>query len=675
MSKYRSDINNILTNSIVKNRTQSSNLLNEMDASNKYSSDVIYAGTVYNSAVSSSTSVPESKTLYCPRQSTKRAERNSIFDSIKSKFTLGSPSNVNSEEIKSSSKINPTSRISPRIAKNENVPTPTPVKELGFADKFSSFIQNRIFPFVSHLWLQFSKLLPYLVLMIFTIIALQYVSMKLMDETSHFFNLKQTFSQIKSTLSKPIFLSNDNLPNKHQQQEQQQQKTPKTEHFYCADIKDTQCAHTKVLVREVIDYLRVRSGQIDCSPLVNAQLDHEHSYPIDFIEKCVHLNQLINYLTNERKLIKTKQYFTEATESVLKAISKNPHWNLRLLNASYQDTNQLNQVTYLMSTISSKSLSCRFKELLHFLYVRVIMLISLCLTLFLGFLTYKALKVRRIEKDQKFFNLIKQVTELVEKQYELSLLDSGNIKPYIAISHVYDTLIEPSQRASKKKQWNDVIKFIEDHESRIHLETQFIDGEETLVWKWVVPKHHESVNSFKHVNLASKNEGIGLANSTMITTDQVGLNKENGGGNDVGKGNGMTVGWQGDAFNRSEKLVHSPTPCLKIRGMFDQISVESDPMFSAKIHNDILEKCSSTFNGRTVPNDSILHISCDKKSKEGCVYVKCMTNEAAGRVYQALNGTWYNGKLLNVKFLRSDRYLDRFPESVNFSNPLQSIKL
>lgn len=86
---------------------------------------------------------------------------------------------------------------------------------------------------------------------------------------------------------------------------------------------------------------------------------------------------------------------------------------------------------------------------------------------------------------------------MVEKQYELSLLDPANIKPYIAISHIYDTLVDPSERAAKKKLWNKIVSFIQDHESRIHLETQFINGEETHVWKWIVAKH-ESVLKNKY---------------------------------------------------------------------------------------------------------------------------------------------------------------------------------
>ena len=106
--------------------------------------------------------------------------------------------------------------------------------------------------------------------------------------------------------------------------------------------------------------------------------------------------------------------------------------------------------------------------------------------------------------------------------------------------------------------------------------------------------------------------------------------------------------------------------------MFDLEAFVEDELLPKRIHNDILEKCMATCGGKA--NTTILHIACDKKSKEGCVYVKCASNEAAGLVYQSLNGIWYAGRLLNVKFLRSDRYIERFPDSVVFNQPIKPLR-
>jgi len=172
--------------------------------------------------------------------------------------------------------------------------------------------------------------------------------------------------------------------------------------------------------------------------------------------------------------------------------------------------------------------------------------------------------------------------------------------------------------------------------------------------------------------------GIGLANSTMITTDGSSLNpmhqhlsqQQQPLSAPLMATNSNVNVWQGSAFNRNDKLIHSPTPCLKIRNMFDLDAYEKDRFLCARIHNDILDKCLTN----SVKN-SIFHIACDRKSKEGCVYIKCANNDAAGLVYQCLNGAWYNGKLLNVKFLRADRYVERFPESIGFNQPAKPIKI
>ncbi|KAJ8889114.1 hypothetical protein PR048_008608 [Dryococelus australis] len=55
-----------------------------------------------------------------------------------------------------------------------------------------------------------------------------------------------------------------------------------------------------------------------------------------------------------------------------------------------------------------------------------------------------------------------------------------------------------------------------------------------------------------------------------------------------------------------------------------------------RIRDAILEKCEGV---------NILHISVDRQSREGCVYVKCASQHDAGRAYQLLHGSWFDGKL------------------------------
>ena len=641
LSKYRSEINDIINKSAA-NRNTDSSVLNKYlktDAFMENKPDIVYSGTYSTKSTNTSSET---------------SNKGHFFDKT---------NNYNNESNLSGGFL--TKRNNPAKKTNDN-PSYTYLSPTSGDQRSKNYFSSSFLSFfriISNFGLQLSRLLPYLVIIIFTIILLQYVRMKFFTNDS-----------------KIEIIKNPSSTKSHN----------RADHFYCDDIKNIHCSQTKLMVKELIDYLRYKSGQIDCSLSITGESQSNQSnlkHPIDFIEKCIHLSKITKYLDEDKQLITNQQYKEEAINSVINAILKNPHWKLRLLNSSYEDTNQLAHVTYIMSTISSKSLICRSTELLHFLYIRLLMVTFIVILLVVLYFIYKTIIKNRLESDKTFFNLVNKVTNMVEKHYDLSLLDPDNIKPYIAISHIHDTLFDPSIRASNKKIWENVVKFIQDHESRIHLMTEFIDGEETHVWKWVVPKHIQNITGTSPKKTVS--DGIGLANSTMIHHNVNNNLVQNENQNSIGtsiKENINTLshnlnslnsnGWQGDAFNRCEKLIHSPTPCLKIRNMFDPVEMVNDPLLAMKIHNDILEKFtySNIFNSEPV-NNSILHISCDKKSKEGCVYVKCKSNEAAGKIYQTLNGTWYNGKLLNVKFLRSDRYLERFPDSINFNKPIQHIKI
>lgn len=151
-------------------------------------------------------------------------------------------------------------------------------------------------------------------------------------------------------------------------------------------------------------------------------------------------------------------------------------------------------------------------------------------------------------------------------------MSNENVKPYIAISHVYDTIIAHSERKSQKSLWNKILKFINDHESRIRVETQFIDGEETLVWRWIVPVTtanliSTSINSqlvmpplttaTVQQPLSTPATATSLASSVVSPVVPI--------TNTHSQSNNTQGNWQND-----DRLLTAPTPCLKIRFMFDQ---------------------------------------------------------------------------------------------------------
>lgn len=165
---------------------------------------------------------------------------------------------------------------------------------------------------ITSLSLKITKLLPYIVVIIFTLILLQYARIKLLSQ-------KITFS----SKNEQEFLNR--LPS----------------HKFCTDIKDPECSSTKLLVREIIDYLRYTAGRVECSLSFNQYNGINDQY---FINKCVHLNTITDYFVNERSLIKPIELQDIAVDSVLKAIIHNSNWNIILLNSSYNQTDDIDQV-------------------------------------------------------------------------------------------------------------------------------------------------------------------------------------------------------------------------------------------------------------------------------------------------------------------------------------------
>ncbi|XP_076314924.1 inner nuclear membrane protein Man1-like [Tachypleus tridentatus] len=179
------------------------------------------------------------------------------------------------------------------------------------------------------------------------------------------------------------------------------------------------------------------------------------------------------------------------------------------------------------------------------------------------------------------------------------------------------------KKKSKENLWKKVVKFLEENESRVRVEDQYIAGEVFSVWRWIQTSTPENSNK----------------------KDKV---------------------WQGQAFGNGEKspnmLPFAPTPCLKIRNMFDP-EVEYGDDWHVRIEDAILEKCEG--------NSGIVHMYVDKSSKEGCVFLKCNTLQTVREAYSSLHGWWFDGKLVTVKYLRLERYHERFPSSRYSTMPLK----
>ncbi|MFT7805468.1 inner nuclear membrane protein Man1-like [Arapaima gigas] len=291
-------------------------------------------------------------------------------------------------------------------------------------------------------------------------------------------------------------------------------------------------------------------------------------------------------------------------------------------NGSEKSVTEVSHVTHLESTHPKMSFICRFRRALFTVIHRVLLVLA-GVGVVWGVLYYMKYRWRKEEVEtRQMYDMVERIIDVLRSHSE-ACQESPDLKPYLPIPHVRDSLIQPQDRKRMKKVWDLAVAFLSANESRIRTETQRIGGADFLVWRWIQP----NITCDKMSNMPSKV-------------------------------------WQGKAFplDRRNSPPNSLTPCLKIRNMFDPV-MEVGDNWDLTIHEAILEKCSD--------NDGIVHIAVDKNSREGCVYMKCLTAEHAGKAFKALHGSWFDGKLVTVKYLRLDRYHQRFPQALDCSIPLK----
>ncbi|XP_012140094.1 LEM domain-containing inner nuclear membrane protein MAN1 [Megachile rotundata] len=327
-------------------------------------------------------------------------------------------------------------------------------------------------------------------------------------------------------------------------------------------------------------------------------------------------------------------------------VIKNPKWGISLVDISDDNGNpgdvldsldklfstRLNGKVGMVITNPELPMKCLIKNKLFTIFSSLL-IVSLGLLaaigmqkLFVWYIRYKK------STEREVFKLVSEIINMVEMHHQNAAIATpgGTQESFLAINHVRDNLIPPKDRKRMAGLWEKAVKFLDENESRIRREVQQVAGEEFHVWRWL------------------PNNNLNKSNTQMFV-----LNKK-------------AKVWQGQAFETMEGSVNSltcsPTPCLKIRHMFDA-DVEFEDDWETKVQDAILEKCGEGVK--------ILHIRVDRGSREGCVYMKCMSQEDAGKAYRALHGCWFDGHLVTVKYLRLERYHERFPDARRCTTPLK----
>ncbi|XP_068718898.1 inner nuclear membrane protein Man1-like [Montipora capricornis] len=330
------------------------------------------------------------------------------------------------------------------------------------------------------------------------------------------------------------------------------------------------------------------------------------------------------------KYNRTKEEQTLILNETLGLILKTPAWNLRLFDENNELTDDIKKVKWIDCSIAMKPLFCRIKEAISRLAY---------LSFFIGFVIgslviFYFIVRQRWRSDEAetrmMYPFVEKIIDILREHHEASKTEK-NLLPYLPIPHVRDMLIPPSDRQRLIGAWNRAVRFLSGNESRIRVESQRIAGEDFEVWRWI-----------------------------QVATPKAHSPKLSRSGNKRGKY------WQGQAFENFQSAVNppviSPTPCLKIRNMFDP-DVETEDGWHVMIQDAILEKCIENGAG-------VVHIAVDKSSVEGCVYVKCDTHHSAGLAFRSLHGCWFDGRLVAVKYLTLKRYHQRFPVALEATERL-----
>ncbi|NWU65229.1 MAN1 protein, partial [Pterocles burchelli] len=349
-----------------------------------------------------------------------------------------------------------------------------------------------------------------------------------------------------------------------------------------------------------------------------AQVAGEHECGSS-IQRNLTVQEAAAYLKNldpeyESVLNTALQWILNSGEDVgIKCLSNDPN---------EMDVTNVTDVKYLESTSPKMSFRCRFRRAFVNVTHRLSILL-LGIAIAWGVLHYMKYRWSKEEEEtRQMYDMVVKIIDVLRSHSE-ACSENKDLQPYMPILHVRDSLIPPQDRRKMRKVWNRAVDFLATNESRVCTETRRIGGAEFLVWKWMQPS--------------------AACDKILVIPSKV---------------------WQGQAFHldRRNSPPNSLTPCLKIRNMFDPVMEIGDHWHLA-IQEAILEKCSD--------NDGIVHIAVDKNSREGCVYVKCLSPEYAGKAFKALHGSWFDGKLVTVKYLRLDRYHHRFPQALTCNTPLK----
>ncbi|KAH8237317.1 hypothetical protein KR038_009735 [Drosophila bunnanda] len=273
---------------------------------------------------------------------------------------------------------------------------------------------------------------------------------------------------------------------------------------------------------------------------------------------------------------------------------ENPQWMIQVVESP-------NTAGYFELSEPNLPLKCvAMKKMTRFFTMigTLILVAAGCLVIYFAVVLYRV-------KQKEALQAVDQFTKDIIN--ELIFQSSQNESPEVIINQLQEKFVPAKNRSKYLSSWNKALKALEKNDSRVLFGMVNRDGKALRTMAW-------------NRNLDKK---------------EVGLVKK----------------WQSPAFDNSNKIANPPTPCLKIRQMFDASEVDQANL-KQSIVESIIEKVG--------PRCKICDVQLDIQSC--CVYIRCATEEDAGMIHNEINGWWFDKRLISIKFLRLERYLSRFPK-------------
>jgi len=368
-----------------------------------------------------------------------------------------------------------------------------------------------------------------------------------------------------------------------------------TKGITCSPENATECDDMIPMINTLRKYLQTRTGEVECGFRPN---------PDRYVTKL----EINKYLDN--KGFKFESGSQERWNTLITYIFQKPVQDILVWNNQNQPTEKPADAFKLTATEGIQSLSCRVRKAVNSAMQHLVwVVLGTTGFLTLGWFIKRHFKQRE-DTEKAYKDLIEKIFTLLEDQYE-EHLRNPEIKPWLAITHIRDTLIPVQDRKRLRPIWERAEKQISTSESRVRSESQLIHGEEYDVWRWVQPPRSPSPQRKRRTESPANSD----EESYVYKPPDVGL-----------------------------------TECLKLRNFFDPDTIADDDEIDLVVDN-IQNRCATV--------KRIEHIGIHAIY----VYLKFSSKEAAAQGYHLLNNWKYHGRQIIAKYIRLERYHENFPEA------------